>query len=81
MSDVYIGRTLLKKFHNSFFDNCSATYLEVTAVDPAGKSISQLGHVFTVQKCILVMKVQYELFADLQAPLGVCRQDARDKVV
>jgi len=57
------------------------TYLEVTAVDPSGKSISQLGHVFTVQRRLFVMKIWYKFFANLQAPLGVCRQDARQKVV
>jgi len=61
--------------------NRLTTYLEVTAVDPTGKSISQLGHVFTVQRRLLVIKVRYELFANLQTPLGVCRQDAWEKVV
>jgi len=56
-------------------------YLEVTAVDPVGKSISQLVHFLTVQRRLFVAKVRDKLIADLQASLGVLRQDASKKIV
>jgi len=60
---------------------CTVLYLEATAADPAGKTISKFVHFFTVQRRLLVVEVRDELFTNLQALLGVLRQDSRHKIV